>query len=109
MTSNMNEKLKEIEKVLLEERSINLGKRHNGEYIIYNFYNITPDNSVVKRACKEHYTDSSLKELRKCSRHTLFNKSLRETIDVVVYNLLLKGYEVINIDEICISLDDWRI
>lgn len=98
VTSNINEKLKEIEKVLLEERSIDLGKQCKGEYIIYNFYNITSDNSVVKRMCKEHYSDSSLKELRKCSKHTLINKSLRETIDDVVYNLLLKGYELVNVN-----------
>lgn len=98
VTSNINEKLKGIEKVLLEERVVDLGKQCEGEYIIYSFYNVASDNGVVKRMCKEHYSDSSLKELKKCSKHTLINKSLRETIDDVVYNLLLKGYELVNVN-----------
>lgn len=94
----MNEKLKQIEKIFLEERDINLGKQCKGEYIIYNFYNLTRDNTTVKRMCKEHYSDSSLNELKKSSKRTLFNKSLRETIDNYVYDLLLRGYDLVTIE-----------
>ena len=44
---------------------------------------------------KEHYSDNSLKELRKRSKHTLINKPFREVIDNVVYDLLLRGYELV--------------
>lgn len=91
----MNERLKEIERILLEERGVDLGKQCKDEYIIYSFFNITSDNSTVKRMSKEHYADSSLKDMKKSSKHTLVNKSLRETIDDVVYNLLLRGYELV--------------
>ena len=93
----MNEKLKQIEKTFLEEREINLGKQCKGEYIIYNFYNLTTDNSTVKRMSKEHYSDNSLNELKKSSKHTRINKSFREVIDNDVYNLLLRGYELVSI------------
>lgn len=94
----MKEKLKQIEKVLIEEREINLGKQCKEEYIIYNFYHINKDNSVVKRMCKEHYSDSTLSQLKKRSKHTLINKPLREVIDNVVYDLLLRGYDLITIE-----------
>lgn len=94
----MNEKLKQIEKTFLEEREINLGKQCKSEYIIYNFYNLTGNNATVKRMCKEHYSDSSLNELKKSSKHTLLNKSLREVIDNYVYDLLLRGYDLVTIE-----------
>ena len=94
----MNEKLKQIEKTFLEERQINLGKQCKGEYIIYNFYNLTTDNSTVKRMCKEHYSDSSLNELKKSSKNTRLNKSLREVIYNYVYDLLLRGYDLVIIE-----------
>ena len=90
----MNEKLKQIEKIFVEEREINLGKQCKGEYIIYKFYNLTTDNSTVKRMCKEHYSDNSFKS----SNHTLINKSLREVIDNDIYNLLLRGYDLVTIE-----------
>ena len=94
----MNEKLKQIEKIFVEKREINLGKQCKGEYIIYNFYNLTTDNSTVKRMCKEYYSDNSFNELKKSSKHTLINKSLREVIDNDVYNLLLRGYDLVTIE-----------
>lgn len=93
----MNEKLKQIEKTFLEEREINLGKQCKGEYIIYNFYNLTSDNKTVKSMSKEHYSDNSLNELEKSSKRPLINKSLREVIDNDVYELLLRGYDLITI------------
>ena len=93
----MNEKLKQIEKTLLEKGQINLGKQCKGEYIIYNFYNLTNDNKIMMRMCKEHYSDSSFNELKKSSKNTLINKSLREVIDNDVYDLLIKGYDLITI------------
>lgn len=95
----MNEKLKVVEKALIEERAINLGKQCANEYIIYNFYNITKDNSVVKRMSKEHYSDSTLTNCKKTSKETMLNKPLREVIDSIVYELLLKGYELLTIDK----------
>ncbi len=94
----MNEKLKQIEKVFLEERDINIGKQCKGEYIIYNFYCLTKDNKIVKRMCKEHYSDSSLNELKKSSKRTLINKPLREVIDNDIYDLLMRGYDLITIE-----------
>ena len=94
----MNEKLKQIEKTFLEEREISLGKQCKGEYIIYNFYNLTTDNSTVKRMGKEYYSDSSFKKLKKSSKHTLINKSFREVIDNDVYGLLLRGYDLVTIE-----------
>lgn len=94
----MGEKLKQIEKELIEERAVNLGKQCKGEYIVYNFYNITKDNSVVKRMCKEHYSDSTLSELKKCSKNTFINKPLKEVINNDIYDLLLRGYELITIE-----------
>ena len=91
----INEKLKQIEKILIEERGIELGKRCSAEYIVYEFYFITNDNSVVRRMCKYHYTDSTLLVCKKKSKNTLINKPLREVIDKDVYNLLLKGYDLI--------------
>ena len=43
------EKLKQIEKILLEERGIELGKQCSAEYIVYECYFITNNNSVVRR------------------------------------------------------------
>lgn len=94
----MNEKLKKIEEIFIEERDINLGKQCKGEYIIYNFYNLTKDNAIVKRMCKEHYTDDTLNECKKTSKKTLINKPLREVIDNDIYELLLRGYELITIE-----------
>lgn len=94
--TNIQKKLKQIEKTFLEEREINLGKQCKGEYIVYNFYNITTDNTTVKRMCKEHYADSSCKTIKKSSKHTLINKSLREVIDNDIYDLLCRGYELID-------------
>lgn len=96
----MNEKLKKIEETFIEERDISLGKQCKGEYIIYNFYNLTKDNSIVKRMSKEHYSDSTLNQCKKCSKRTLLNKSLREVIDNDIYNLLLRGYDLIKIEEL---------
>ena len=48
--------------------------------------------------CKEHYSDNSFNELKKSSKHTLINKSLREVIDNDVYNLLLRGYDLVTIE-----------
>lgn len=93
----MNEKLKHIEKIFLEKREINLGKQCKGEYIIYNFYNLTSDNKTVKSMSKEYYSDNSLNELKKSSKRPLINKSLREVIDNDVYELLLRGYDLITI------------
>ena len=45
--------------------------------------------------CKYHYTDSILLVCKKKSKNTLINKPLREVIDKDVYNLLLKGYDLI--------------
>lgn len=94
----MKEKLREIEETFIKEKDINLGKQCVGEYIIYNFYNLTRDNSTVKRMCKEHYTDNTLNECKKCSKKTLINKPLREVIDNDIYELLLRGYELITIE-----------
>lgn len=91
----MNERLKQIEKILIEERGIELGKQCSKEYIVYEFYLITNDNSVVRRMCKYHYTDSTLSVCKKKSKNTLVNKPLREIIDNDVYNLLLRGYSLI--------------
>lgn len=93
----MNEKLKQIEKIFLEEGEINLGKQCKNEYIVYNFYNLTTDNSTVKKMCKEHYSDSSFNEPKKYSKPTLINKSLREVIFNDVYNLLLRGYDLVTV------------
>lgn len=97
-TRTMSEKLKQIEKVLIEEREVNLGKQCSKEYIIYNFYHISEDNSVVKRMCKEHYSDNTFSEKKKISKKTLINKPLREVIDNIIYDLLLRGYELITIE-----------
>lgn len=94
----INEKIKHIEKVFKEERAINLGKQCKGEYIIYEFYNLTKDNSIVKRMEKSHYSDSTLSECKKASKQTLLNKPLREVMDNDVYNLLLRGYDLIIIE-----------
>ena len=50
--------------------------------------------------CKEHYSNNSFNELTltKSSKHTLINKSLREVIDNDVYNLLLRGYDLVTIE-----------
>lgn len=91
----MNEKLKQIERELIENRIVDLGKQCKNEYIIYSFYNISIDNSVVKRMSKEHYSDSTFSCLKKRSKNTRIDKSLREVIDVIIYDLLLRGYELI--------------
>ena len=69
----MKEKLKKIEETFIEERAINLGKQCKNEYIIYNFYNLTKDNAIVKRMSKEHYTDNTFTKCKKCSKNTLIN------------------------------------
>lgn len=94
----MNEKLKKIEEAFIKKRGINLGKQCKGEYIIYNFYNLTKDDVIVKRMSKEHYTDDTFDECKKVSKKTLINKPLREVIDNDIYELLLRGYELITIE-----------
>ena len=91
----MNEKLKHIENVLIKERGVELGKQCRGEYIVYEFYFPTSDNSVVRRMCKYHYTDSTLSVCKKKSKNTLINKPLRKVIDDDIYNLLVRGYDLI--------------
>lgn len=94
----MNEKLNQIEKLLIEERGVELGKQCKGEYIVYEFYFPTNDNSVVRRMCKYHYTDNTLSVCKKQSKNTFINKPLREVIDNVVYDLLLRGYDLIDVE-----------
>lgn len=94
----MNEKLKRIEGTFLENGEISLGKQCKSEYIVYTFYNYTIYNQSVKRMSKEHYSDSSLTELKKRSKRTLINKSLREVIDNDVYDLLGRGYDLITFE-----------
>lgn len=91
----MNEKLKQIEKLLIEERGVELGKQCKGEYIVYEFYFLSNDNSVVRRMCKYHYTDSTLSVCKKNSKNTLINKPLRDVIDKSIYDLLMRGYDLI--------------
>lgn len=98
MVLNNERKIERDRRNLIKEKDINLGKQCVGEYIIYNFYNLTRDNSTVKRMCKEHYKDNTLNECKKCSKKTLINKQLREVIDNDIYELLLRGYELITIE-----------
>lgn len=88
----MNEKIKEIEKFLMEWMVVSLSKQCKQEYIVYTFYINTKREKVIIQI-KEHFGNKELDNPGKYKK-----KKIEIPIDVflneMVYELLNKGYEL---------------
>lgn len=49
---------------------------------------------------EDHNSDRTLNQCKKSSKRTLLNKPLREVIDSDIYELLLRGYNLMKIEEL---------
>lgn len=86
---------KQIVDTIKEKGELSLGKQCKEEYIVYKFYLSNKSNSIVERKTKEQYTDNTLIQLKKSPKITLIDKPLSKVIDDDIYDLVLRGYELI--------------
>lgn len=85
----MNEKLKEVEKVLMELMNVSLSKQCKKEFIVYTFYT-NPKRENIIRQVKEHFADRDLNDAGKMKRKKV-EIPIKKFLDVV-YDLLNRGY-----------------
>lgn len=88
----MNEKIKEIENVLMEIMNVSLAKQCKKEYIVYTFYTNTKKEMVI-RQIKEHFENRNLDNPGKFKRNKV-EIPIRKFLDEIVYDLLNRGYEL---------------
>ena len=93
----MNEKIKEIEKVLMDLMNVSLAKQCKHEYVIYTFYT-NPNREMIIRQRKEHFANRELDNSGKY-RVKKVEIPIEKFLDDVVYDLLNRGYELETYDD----------
>lgn len=88
----MNEKIKEIENVLMDLMNVSLAKQCKQEYIIYTFYT-NPKRQQIVRQTKEHFDNRELDNPGKCKKRRV-EIPIDKFLNDVVYDLLNRGYEL---------------
>lgn len=87
----INEKIYEIEQLLLNHDLVRLGKQCKKEYIMYTFV-IDPEENAI-RSIKRHYSNSNLDNERKVTENK-YDVFLHKFIDDTIWKLLEEGYEL---------------
>lgn len=88
----MNEKIKEIEKCLMEHMQVSLAKQCKQEYVLYTFHTNTKSEKVI-RQYKEHFENRELDNPGKYKRKKI-DIPINVFLDEVVFDLLNRGYEL---------------
>lgn len=86
----MNEKIKEVENVLMELMNVSLSKQCKEEYIVYTFYTNLKRENIIRQV-KEHFSDKDLNNPGKIKRKKV-EIPIKNFLDDVVYDLINRGY-----------------
>lgn len=88
----MNEKITLIKNELMEHKCVSLAKQCKQEYIVYTFNTNVKRENII-RFYKDHYSDKNLTKLKK-NKKKLTKIPIQKFLDIVVFDLLNRGYEL---------------
>ena len=86
----MNEKIKEVENVLMELMNVSLSKQCKKEFIVYTFYTNSKREKIIRQT-KEHFADRDLNDAGKFKRK-IVEIPIKKFLDNIVFDLLNRGY-----------------